>query len=80
MAEVFADVAPVPSRPIEVDLAGVNFIDSSGLRVLLEFAQRVAATGGMVVIRNPARQVARLLAITQLEATFGLDSSDGAAS
>jgi anti-sigma B factor antagonist len=76
LAAAFADLAPESGRPIEVDLGGVSFIDSSGLRVLLDLAQRVAATGGTVEIRNSSRPVARLLAITHLEATFGMEPGD----
>jgi len=76
LAEAFAELPDTDDRPIELDLAGVSFIDSSGLHVLLELAERVTATGGSVVIRNPARAVQRLLAITRLEAMFGLNGTD----
>jgi len=70
----------VAAGAIEIDLAGVTFIDSSGLRVLLALAETVTASGGAVVIRNPSRPVSRLLRITELESTFGLvpDQSDHA--
>ena len=76
LVEAFAELPDTDDRPIELDLAGVSFIDSSGLHVLLELAERVTATGGSVVIRNPARAVQRLLAITRLEAMFGLNGTD----
>ena len=76
LVEAFAEVPDAGDSPIELDLAGVSFIDSSGLHVLLELAERVTATGGSVVIRNPARAVQRLLVITRLESTFGLDGTD----
>jgi anti-sigma B factor antagonist len=68
-----ADVPDVPDGVIELDLAGVAFIDSSGLRVLLALAETVMASGGTVVIRNPSRPVSRLLRMTNLEAAFGLN-------
>ena len=76
LVEAFAEVPDPGDSPIQLDLAGVSFIDSSGLHVLLELSERVTATGGSVVIRNPARAVRRLLAITRLESMFGLESSD----
>ena len=76
LANAFTDIPDVVDGPIEVDLAGVTFIDSSGLRVLLGLAGRVTHAGGTVVIRNASKPVARLLAITRLESTFGLDVTD----
>ncbi len=58
---------------IELDLAGVTFIDSSGLRVLVTLVKRVHHTSGTVVIRNPSRPVARIVEITGLNLLFGLD-------
>ncbi len=73
LADALEDLPDVADGPIELDLAGVTFIDSSGLRVLLRVADRVAAVGGTVVVRNPSKAVSRLVAITKLESTFGLD-------
>jgi len=72
LADAFTNLPDGLDGPIDVDLAGVTFIDSSGLRVLLGLADRVEAAGGTTVVRNPSKQVTRLLAITQLEARFGL--------
>jgi anti-anti-sigma factor len=76
LAEAFAQLPAGLAGAIELDLAGVTFMDSRGLHVLIELATRVANSGGNVVIRSPARPVRRLLAITNLEALFGLDASD----
>jgi anti-sigma B factor antagonist len=46
-----------------VDLAGLQFIDSTGLRVLLAAKQRAAAGGGDLRIRNARAGVRRLLEI-----------------
>ena len=50
-----------------VDLAGLEFIDSTGLRVLLAGKQRAAAGGGDLLIRNPRAQVRRLLELLSAE-------------
>ena len=71
---VLADVPDVDGGPIELDLHAVTFIDSSALRVFLALAERVTMAGGTVVVRNPPAPVARLLRITNLESTFGLDA------
>lgn len=76
LATAFAEVPSGLGSRIELDLEGVSFIDSTGLGVLLRLAEQVAAAGGTVVIRNPARAVRRLLAITELESMFGLNGSN----
>lgn len=53
--------------PVEVlDVAGVTFIDSSGLRVLVEVHQARAARGSRLVLRAPSAPVQRLLEISGL--------------
>lgn len=76
LADAVSDVPDVSDGPIEVDFADVTFIDSSGLRVLLGLADRIAGAGGTVVIRNASKSVRRLLEITKLESIFGLDTPD----
>jgi anti-sigma B factor antagonist len=49
-----------------VDVAGVTFIDSSGLRVLVEAHQSRAAAGSRLVLRAPSSAVQRLLEISGL--------------
>src|SRR4051812_19022257 len=49
-----------------VDVAGVTFIDSSGLRVLVEAHQTRAARGSRLVLRAPSVAVQRLLEISGL--------------
>ena len=71
-----ADVPDVTSGPVELDLQEVTFIDSSALRVFLKLAEHVAMAGGTVLVRNPPAPVARLLRITNLESTFGVDVAE----
>ena len=53
--------------PIEVvDLAGVTFIDSSGLRAIVEAHQARSAAGTRLVLRSPSAAVQRLLEISGL--------------
>jgi anti-anti-sigma factor len=51
---------------IVVDLAGVRFIDSSGLRVLIAAEHALAERGGRLVLRAPSPATRRLLEITDL--------------
>jgi anti-sigma B factor antagonist len=53
--------------PVEViDVAGVTFIDSSGLRAIVEAHQARAAAGSRLVLRAPSAAVQRLLEISGL--------------
>jgi anti-anti-sigma factor len=49
-----------------VDLAGVEFMDSSGLRVVLSAHEVMAARGVRFTLRNLSDPVRRLLEITDL--------------
>jgi anti-anti-sigma factor len=50
--------------PLVIDLADVSFIDSSGLRSLLEASRRATIRGTVVHLRHVGPEVARLLDIT----------------
>lgn len=63
-------LATIDGPILELDLAGVTFIDSSGLRVLIGANQAVKARGGHVVIHQPSATVMKLLDVTQLAAEF----------
>jgi anti-sigma B factor antagonist len=49
-----------------VDISGVTFIDSSGLRVVLELHQNLDRDGRRLVLVEPSRPVTRLLELTGL--------------
>lgn len=51
---------------VVLDLSGIEFIDSSGLRVVLAARERLAAEGAALVLRAPSEAVHRLLEITDL--------------
>jgi anti-anti-sigma factor len=52
--------------PLEVDLFGIDFVDSTGLRLLIGIDREMARSGLRLVIRRPSEQVRRLLEITAL--------------
>ena len=72
LTEAFTQIPTVADGIVAVDVAGVTFIDSSGVRILLELASRVAAVGGRLTLRNPSAPVSKIIEITGLESTFGL--------
>ena len=56
-----------------VDLSELSFIDSTGISVLVESLKQAQRAGGSLVLRNPTPAVRRVLDITGLLGTFGLD-------
>lgn len=55
------------SSTIVVDLAGVEFIDSTGLSVLVRAQQQASERGVEFGVQNPRAQAHRLLSLTGLE-------------
>ena len=55
---------------VVLDVAGVGFIDSSGLRSLITLQQEVANRTGTLQLRAPSRPVLRLLEVTGLTSMF----------
>lgn len=53
-------------KQVVIDMAGVEFMDSSGIKVLLDRMVRIRAGGGSVCISRPSRQVRRVVEITGL--------------
>jgi anti-sigma B factor antagonist len=60
------DPLPGSTTDVVIDLSEVAFIDSSGLRVLVEAHQRAEAEARRLVLSGPSRQVLRLLEISGL--------------
>lgn len=71
---------------VVLELANVGFIDSSGLRLLVESHQRAVAGGGRLVLTRPSRAVVRLLEVSGLVSILEVvggderDADDGARS
>ena len=55
---------------IELDLSDLDFIDSTGLQVLLDAHRRLARKGGQLTLRSPRRPVTRVLEICGLQDVF----------
>ena len=60
---------------VVVDLAGVRFLDSCALRVLLTAHVDLAARERRLVLRRPSEIVTRVLTVAGLLTTFGVDGS-----
>ena len=62
--EITDAVARAEGAMLEIDLSGVDFVDSSGLRALIEAHQRFQANGGALTLVRPSAVVARLFDIS----------------
>ena len=58
---------------IIVDLAGVTFLDSTGLSVLIGSLRRCEAAAGHLRLESPRANVQKVLEVTGLVGIFGLD-------
>ncbi|MFI0794216.1 STAS domain-containing protein [Micromonospora rubida] len=67
-----------PLSALEVDFAGVRFLDSSGILVLLRAHARAAEQGCRLTVTDVRSAVRRVLEITGVLATLGLDSTSPA--
>ena len=73
------DAIAAGTRGVVIDMSGVEFIDSTGLSVLLNGLRRVTRADGRLalVVTNPT--VLRLFEITKLDTTFDIQGSREAA-
>ena len=68
--ELEAAVATEGVREIVFDFAGLEYISSAGLRVLMGAQKALAAFGGKVTVVNPNAMVKSVLDITGFSAIF----------
>ncbi|MFD7336661.1 STAS domain-containing protein [Streptomyces violascens] len=59
-----AALAPLLHRRVELDLTEVEFIDSSGLNVLLSHHRQCELAGGHATVINASRVVQRVFRVT----------------
>ena len=57
---------------ITLHLAGLEYIDSSGLALFIEARKFLAETGRIIVIADISPQVRKIFQLTQLSELFGL--------
>jgi anti-anti-sigma factor len=69
----------VRARELIVDLAGLEFIDSSGLTALLLARKQARKAGGDLLLAGPQDQVLRVLAAIRLAGVFSVHASVGQA-
>ncbi len=72
-----ARLDPMPSaQRTELDMEDVEFIDSSGLRVIIDAHLRAEADGKHLVIVKPSKSVQRLLDIAGMTTVLHVEGVD----
>jgi anti-sigma B factor antagonist len=56
-----------------VDMAAVTFMDSSGLRILVDLNGRAAEAGVGMTLRSPSRAVTRVIEISGLDSVLSVE-------
>jgi anti-sigma B factor antagonist len=56
-----------PNRKIVLEFSGVEFLDSSGIRVLVVNREAARRINGTLVVHNPTAQVRRVLEVVSLK-------------
>ncbi len=67
------DLAQQGCDPLIVDIAALDFIDSTGLSLLVQAKQRIEAQGQRFILRHPTERVRRVLEISGLADLFSID-------
>ena len=65
---------PAGDDDIVIDMADVTFMDSSGLRVLIDVHQRADTESRRLILSAPSQSVTRLLEVSGLTDHFSIDS------
>jgi anti-anti-sigma factor len=58
---------------VVINLAAVTFMDSSGLRVLIDIRQRLESSPNALVLHSPSDPVRRLLEVAGLDGHFTIE-------
>jgi anti-sigma B factor antagonist len=72
---VSAGAAPAPQAGVVLELTGVDFMDSTGVRAILEIAGELDELGGGLVLLNPANPVAKLLSLAGIDGRIPVAAS-----
>ena len=59
----------------EVDVAGVTFVDSTALSMLLSMRRTATDRGGCVVLVDPGRRLRRLLSVAGVAGLFSVETA-----
>ena len=66
-------VTGVSTGAVVLDMSGVSFIDSTGLRVLVAFQQRLSAQRRLLTLGDVSVRTRRLIDLSGLSSVFAID-------
>ncbi len=66
----------VESMKVNLDLSNLEYMNSSGLSVLISILTKVRNTGGEAIISNVSNKIKELLIITKLNTVFTIVGSN----
>ncbi|HEV7205478.1 MAG TPA: STAS domain-containing protein [Jatrophihabitans sp.] len=66
-------------RVVVVDLAGVTFLDSTGIGELVSLHATAGDVGARLVLRNPTERVLQVLRLIKMDRVFTIDPTPGRA-
>jgi len=62
-----------PGRPLVLDLAGLDFVDSAGLGMFLLAQELMRSKGASVILSRPRPHVRRLLEVACFDTLFTIE-------
>lgn len=71
---VLASAVERSSNDLRVDLSEVTFLDSTGIRLLATFQQRLAPLQRRLIVTNTSSTAARVLALSGMAQVFDVDT------
>ena len=71
-APALGEAVSAASGSVELDLSAVGFVDSSGLRVLIEMHQMLDERGDVLTIANPTAPVQRMFELSAVDEYLNL--------
>jgi len=69
---IVTKLAGMKGRPVTLDLAGVNRIDSVGLGLLYIVKEEVGAYGNKIRLKSPQKSVMKMLELTEAGTDFDI--------
>ena len=73
LAERLRILASEHRHRVEIDMAGVAFVDSAGLDALLKVSEMLKTSNGSLILRNPPPSFLRLVDILAMEDLFTIE-------
>ncbi len=67
------DAVPKAEEDVLVDLSGIDYMDSSGIAVLVEGLRSARSNDTRLVLRAPSRAVMKVLELAKLDQLFEIE-------